>query len=278
MDSGLPPEVEEQVEAVVEAYGCSYEEAVTYIEWDVEPSAWDPEPEPPPEVRARFQALVYETRERVRMRDGFYIDALRDDLEAEADADEEEGDASPPDSERIGEGVGQRRPGAAPGRTVRVRLQQLAEERQVYPEAEHQRPRTRAECGEERPCPYVSCEYHLYLDIARRRDRIRLNFPDLDVEDMAETCALDLAERGGEPGSGQGIGLTLDTIAACMNLTSETVRKIEIRARGKLRRLSKVTELGREFGVGGEGTAEAAPSGAEVRADVELEIEEEGDE
>jgi len=149
------------------------------------------------------------------------------------------------------------------------------EGRLLYPEAEHTRPATRAECGEERTCPYVSCEYHMYLDIAKGRDRIRLNFPDLEVEDMRETCVLDLAERGGEPGTGQGVGLTLEAVAACMNLTDERVRQIEIAALGKLRRSRRVARLRDEVGIGRDGAEEATGSATELRADVELDADEE---
>ena len=42
---------------------------------------------------------------------------------------------------------------------------------------------TRAECVEgPRPCPYVSCKYHLYLDVQHRTGAIKLNFPDIEVE------------------------------------------------------------------------------------------------
>src|SRR5688572_696068 len=44
------------------------------------------------------------------------------------------------------------------------------------------RPATRGECKEEaRPCPWVSCKYHLYLDVNPETGSIKLNFPDLEV-------------------------------------------------------------------------------------------------
>ena len=38
--------------------------------------------------------------------------------------------------------------------------------RLLYPETDLNRPQTRAACvSAERPCPHVSCKYHLYLDV-----------------------------------------------------------------------------------------------------------------
>ena len=81
------------------------------------------------------------------------------------------------------------------------------------------RPRTRGECESmPRPCPFVSCKYHLYLDVDDRRGSIKLNFPDIEVWEMMDSCALDVAERGGE---------TLQTVADLLNLTRERARQIE---------------------------------------------------
>ncbi len=63
------------------------------------------------------------------------------------------------------------------------------------------KPTTRAECaGIPRPCPFVSCRYNLYLDVSTKTGRIKYNFPGVEVCDMKESCALDVAERGGLPG------------------------------------------------------------------------------
>jgi hypothetical protein len=67
-------------------------------------------------------------------------------------------------------------------------------------------PETRSECvGGVRPCPLVSCRYHLLLDVAE--DGRLFVSRDIDEGDadsivealasMPETCALDVAERGG---------------------------------------------------------------------------------
>src|SRR6185312_13612104 len=81
----------------------------------------------------------------------------------------------------------------------RMTKRELELGRILYPDVEGvERPVTRADCqGGERPCPFVSCKHHLYLDVSARTGAIKLNFPDLEVWEMSETCALDIADRGG---------------------------------------------------------------------------------
>jgi|SRR6185436_1322694 len=90
-------------------------------------------------------------------------------------------------------------------------------------------PRTRGDCEHgERPCPFVSCRHHLYLDVTQGRGGIRLNFPALEPDEIPETCSLDVADRGGE---------TLQTIGQLLNLTRERVRQVEALALRKATRL-----------------------------------------
>lgn len=100
--------------------------------------------------------------------------------------------------------------------------------RMLYPPDEsEQRPQTRAECkGGERPCPFVSCAHHLYLDVSAKTGAIKLNFPDLEPHEMAESCTLDVADRGGE---------TLEEVGAIMNITRERVRQLEVKALAKMK-------------------------------------------
>jgi hypothetical protein len=94
------------------------------------------------------------------------------------------------------------------------------------------RPTTRAECRDgPRPCPFVSCRYHLYLDVSRRTGSIKLNFPDLEVWEMPVSCALDVAEDG---------GATLEDVGAIMNVTRERIRQLEVTA---LERLALVRDM-----------------------------------
>lgn len=70
-----------------------------------------------------------------------------------------------------------------------------------------------------RPCPYAGCQYHLYLDVSLDTGSIKLNFPDLEVWEMGESCALDIADRG---------GMTLEDVGQIMNLTRERIRQLEV--------------------------------------------------
>jgi Sigma-70, region 4 len=120
----------------------------------------------------------------------------------------------------------------------RMTKRELEIGRMLYPETDHARPTTRAECAEgARPCPYVSCQHHLYLDVSARTGAIKLNFPDLEVWDMNETCALDVADRG---------GTTLEDVGAIMNLTRERIRQVEVKALAKLEALKDMASL-RDF-------------------------------
>jgi hypothetical protein len=97
--------------------------------------------------------------------------------------------------------------------------------------AEYARPQTREDClpggcNEARPCPFVRCKYHLYLDVNERTGSIKMNFPDLEVQELPETCALDVADRG---------GVTLEDVGELNNKTRERIRQIEVRAIAKIR-------------------------------------------
>ena len=81
-----------------------------------------------------------------------------------------------------------------------------------------------------RPCPYVSCKHHLYLDVNPDTGSIKLNFPDIEVWEMAETCALDVADRG---------GITLEEVGEILNLTRERIRQVEVKGLQKLRAASE---------------------------------------
>jgi hypothetical protein len=132
-----------------------------------------------------------------------------------------------------------RRKRAIRARTISVKRmtkRELELGRLLYPDiADAQRPQTRAECvGGERPCAFVSCQHHLYLDVSARTGAIKLNFPDLDVWDMSETCALDIADRG---------GTTLEEVGAIMNLTRERIRQVEVKGLARLAALRDMSHL-----------------------------------
>lgn len=102
-----------------------------------------------------------------------------------------------------------------------------AELKSLLASIEEDRPSHRSECRlGERPCPYVSCKYHLYLDVNPRTGSIKLNFPGLEVWELTETCALDVADRG---------GITLEEVGELLNLTRERIRQVEAKGLDKLR-------------------------------------------
>ena len=111
--------------------------------------------------------------------------------------------------------------------------------RMLYPDvADVDKPKKREECAEALgPCPFVSCKHHLYLDVSAKTGAIKLNFPDLEVWEMTESCALRVADRGGS---------TLEEVGTIMNLTRERVRQVEVKGLAKLEALSDMYEL-REY-------------------------------
>lgn len=110
----------------------------------------------------------------------------------------------------------------------------------MYPPVDIARPTNRSECKEEmRPCPWVACKHHLYLDINPETGSIKINFPDLEPWELKHTCALDVAERG---------GITLEEVGEIMNLTRERIRQVEVRGLLKLKMGSpSPDELGAEL-------------------------------
>jgi hypothetical protein len=117
----------------------------------------------------------------------------------------------------------------------RMTKRELEIGRLLFPETDYWKPRTRAECAEgPRPCPFVSCKHHLFIDVSPRTGAIKLNFPDLEVWDLGESCALDVADRG---------GTTLEDVGAIMNLTRERIRQVEVKALAKLEALNDMYAL-----------------------------------
>lgn len=96
-------------------------------------------------------------------------------------------------------------------------------------------PETRGECVDgPRPCPFVSCAHHLYLDVSPKTGAIKLNYPDLEPWDLAQTCALDVADRG---------GATLEEVGILTNLTRERIRQVEVTGLAKLASLRDVESM-----------------------------------
>lgn len=117
----------------------------------------------------------------------------------------------------------------------RMTKRELELGRMLFPSTDHERPKTRAECQNGlRPCPYVSCHHHLYLDINEKTGAIKVNFPDLEPEDLTESCALDVADRG---------GATLEEVGVIMNVTRECIRKLEVNAMAQIMASEEVENL-----------------------------------
>jgi hypothetical protein len=152
----------------------------------------------------------------------------------------EDEDAPQPEVARI------RRKVHSAGRDGRVRSKTIAPKRLtrderrlsellVYPD-DVDRPKMREHCSQmARPCPFVSCSHHLYLDVNPETGAIKLNFPHLEVWEMAETCSLDVADRG---------GITLEEVGAILNLTRERIRQVEVRGLCKIKNDDTGGELG----------------------------------
>jgi hypothetical protein len=94
----------------------------------------------------------------------------------------------------------------------------------LYP-SDHDRPRTRAECPDRRPCPFALCRMHLGVDVTDRGALIVVGGPGEPWE-LEQTCALDLAERG---------GMSLQAVADVMHLSRERVRQLQEDAIAKIR-------------------------------------------
>lgn len=119
------------------------------------------------------------------------------------------------------------RPRAATTSLRRITREELRVGAILNPPVDIPRPRTRGECkGEPRPCPWISCRHHLYLDVNEETGSIKINAPDLEPWELTHSCSLDSADAG---------GVTLEEVGARMNLTRERIRQVEVRALLKLK-------------------------------------------
>ncbi len=102
--------------------------------------------------------------------------------------------------------------------TKKITKRSLEVGRVIYPE-KIERPATRGDCrGGPRPCLFVGCRYHLFLDVNPETGSIKYNFPDLDPDELLSCCALDVADGGPH---------TLEEVGDLMNIVRERVRQIE---------------------------------------------------
>ena len=83
---------------------------------------------------------------------------------------------------------------------------------------DHWRPTKRSECRHgPRPCPYVGCRYHLFLDV-QRGGILRYLHGDREPWELEHSCVLDLSTEHGSH--------TLEEIGELMNITRERVRQL----------------------------------------------------
>lgn len=103
------------------------------------------------------------------------------------------------------------------------------------------RPKTRGDCENGvRPCPFVSCKHNLYLDVMhnmslsrRGAGEVVLSQPGVEPDEMAESCALDVADRG---------GASLYELAPILNVSPERVRQLEAKILQKARKRGLLRE------------------------------------
>ena len=90
----------------------------------------------------------------------------------------------------------------------RLTREELRQGALMYPPVYIPRPSSRAECREEmRPCPWVACKHHLYLDINPETGSIKINFPDLEPHGIKDDSIRDVIRNALFSGDSAGAGL-----------------------------------------------------------------------
>jgi hypothetical protein len=108
------------------------------------------------------------------------------------------------------------------GKRLAGEMLRIDVERPIEFDLDALRPRTRGECvNGVRPCPWAGCKHHLLIDVDPETGSLKLNFPDREIDELIDTCVLDVADRG---------TITLEQTGELMNITRERTRQIEIRA------------------------------------------------
>ncbi len=102
---------------------------------------------------------------------------------------------------------------------------------------EHIRPKTRRDCANvPRPCPFVSCRHHLFLDVTETGG-LKLNFPGLEPDELEVSCSLDVAESGWRD---------LQAVGDVMNVTRQRALQIEVVALRKMGWSKRLKEINRD--------------------------------
>lgn len=117
---------------------------------------------------------------------------------------------------------------AAAHEALQLETQELAEAAKQTPS----RPKTWGECQERglgtpsTPCPYASCKFSLLVDVNPQTGRIGIPHGDLEFDQLKETCALRVADRG---------PVTLEEVGEFFNVTRERIRQIEAKGMRRLK-------------------------------------------
>jgi hypothetical protein len=93
-----------------------------------------------------------------------------------------------------------------------------------------------------RPCPWISCRNHLYLEVHPTTGAMKINFKGTEPSDLEESCSADVAERG---------GMSLKEVGAMIRLTRERIRQVEVSGIRKLQQKDYVVEA-RDLGPDGK--------------------------
>ena len=93
----------------------------------------------------------------------------------------------------------------------------LAERAEKKVRRRYRRPRTRGECADgPRPCPFALCRYHLFVDVTGAGSLL-MNHPGKEIDQLEESCALDVADRGGQ---------SLEAVGRLIGVSMERSRQI----------------------------------------------------
>lgn len=97
------------------------------------------------------------------------------------------------------------------------------------------RPRTRGECVDgPRPCPWISCRHHTYLEVAPDTGSLMLPHRDKWPWELEQTCSLDVADAAAEERK----PTKLRVVGEYLGISKERVRQLEVRLKVQLRAMA----------------------------------------
>ena len=108
--------------------------------------------------------------------------------------------------------------------TARRMLKVIQADPPAAPHAD--RPKTRGDCSAgPRPCPWVGCRHHLFLNVTPKGTIQFLEGSDVAaLADMPDTCSLDVADRGPEEYANLGPRLHMTAFGARLSGAKAIVR------------------------------------------------------